>query len=102
MTAKKTRSLYWCIYLNKVSQYSFELMQSTQMMMSTGSHSAVPGASPNASSNIFGLCLKWSIDLDATSLDVESSTVTIDDAYTTWHSMDSVWWKCTPLQDDSE
>ena len=101
MTAKKTRSLYWCIYSNKVSQYSFELMQSTQMM-SPGSHSAVPGASPNASSNILGLCLKWSIDLDATSLDVESSTVTIDDAYTTWHSMDSVWWKCTPLQDDSE
>ena len=55
-------------------------MQSTQMM-SPGSHPAVPGASPNASSHILGLCPKWSIDLDAASLDVESSTVTIDDAY---------------------
>ena len=38
-------------------------MQSTQMM-SPGSHPAVPGASPNASSHIPGLCLKRSIDLD--------------------------------------
>ena len=101
MTAKKTRSLYWCIYSNKVSQYSFELMQSTQMM-SPGSHPAVPGASPNASSHIPGLCPKRSIDLDTASLEVESSSVTIDDAYATWHSMDSVGRKCTPLQNDSE
>mgnify|MGYP006873566107 CR=1 FL=1 len=101
MTAKKTRSSYWRIYSNKVRQYSLELMQPTQMM-SPGSHPAVPGASPNASSHIPGLCTKRSIDLDTASLEVESSSVTIDDAYATWHAMDSVGRKCTPLQNDSE
>ena len=99
MAAKKTRILYWCIYSNKVIQYSFELMQSTQMM-SPGSHPAVPGASPNAPSHILGLSLKRSIDLDTASLEVESSSVTIDDAYATWNSMDSVGRKCGPIQND--
>ena len=74
-------------------------MQSTQMM-SPGSHPAVPGASPNASSHIPGLCPKRSIDLDTASLEVESSSVTIDDTYATWNSMDSVGRKGGPTQND--
>ena len=101
MTAKKTRVLYWCIYSNKVIQYSFELTKSTQMM-SPGSHPSVPGASPNASSDIPVLSLKWGIDLDTASLEVESSSVTIDDAYAAWGPIDSIWRKCTPVQNNPE
>ena len=44
----------------------------------------------------FNLFAIWSVDLDAASLEVESPSVAIDDAYLTWNSMDSVGRKCTP------
>ena len=83
---------------------SFELMQSASTMSPCNViiRPEVSSTSSDASSHVMGLFPKRSIDLDTASLNVESSSVTIDDAYATWHSMDSVGRKCTPLQNDSE
>ena len=99
MTAKKTRSLYWCIYLNKVSQYSFELMQSASTMspFNVIIRPEVSSTSSDASSHVMGLFPKRSIDLDTASLEVESSSVAIDYTYSTWNIVDSVGRKSGPI-----
>ena len=79
---------------------SFELVQpaSTMSPFKVIIRPDVPSTSSDASSYIMGLCPKRSIDLDTASLEVESSSVTIDDAYATWNSMDSAGRKCGPIQ----
>ena len=60
----------------------------------------VSSTSSDASSHIMELFLERSTDLDTASLEVESSSVAIDDTYATWNSMDSVWRKGGPTQND--
>ena len=60
----------------------------------------VSSTSSDASSHVMGLFPKRSIDLDTASLEVESSSVAIDDTYATWNSMDSVGRKGGPTQND--
>ena len=44
---------------------------------------------------------KWRIELDATSLEVKPPSIAVHYAYSTWESMDSVWKKFSPRQNDS-
>ena len=81
-------------------QYRFELMQSTQMM-SPWSIPAVSSVSPYTSSYIMSLFTKWGIDLYAAPLEVKPSSIAIHYAHSTWKSMDSVWRKFSPRQNDS-
>ena len=83
---------------------SCELMQpaSTMSPCNVIIRPEVSSTSSDASSHVMGLFLKRSIDLDTASLEVESSSVAIDDTYATWNSMDSVGRKCAPIQNDSE
>jgi len=75
---------------------SFELVQpaSTMSPFKVIIRPEVPSTSSDASSYIMGLCPKRSIDLDTASLEVKSSSVAIDDTYSTWNPMDGVGRKC--------
>ena len=81
---------------------SFELMQpaSTMSPCNVIIRPEVSSTSSDASSHVMGLFPKRSIDLDTASLEVESSSVAMDDTYATWNSMDSVGRKCGPIQND--
>ena len=70
-------------------------------MMSPWSIPAVSSVSPYTSSYIMSLFTKWGIDLYAAPLEVKPSSIAIHYADSTWKSMDSVWRKFSPRQNDS-
>ena len=77
-----------------------KLMQSTQMMSPWGIP-AMSSVSSYTASYVMSLFTKWSIDLYAASLEVKPPSIAIHYAYSTWESMDSVWRKFSPRQNDS-
>ena len=70
-------------------------------MMSPWSIPAVSRVSPYTSPYIMILLTKWSIDLYAAPLEMKPSSIAIHYAHSTWKSMDSVWRKFSPRQNDS-
>ena len=75
-------------------------MQSTLMMNPWGIP-AMSSVSSYTASYVMRVRTKWRIDLDATSLEVKPPSIAVHYAYSTWESMDSVWRKFSPRQNDS-
>ena len=57
--------------------------------------------SPYTASYVMSLFTKWGVDLYAAPLEVKPSSIAIHYADSTWKSMDSVWRKFSPRQNDS-
>ena len=70
-------------------------------MMSPWGIPAMSSVSSYTASYVMSLFTKWSIDLYATSLEVKPPSIAVHYAYSTWESMDSVWRKFSPRQNDS-
>ena len=78
---------------------SFELVQSTSTMspFKVIIRPEVPSTSADASSYIIRFCPKRSTDLNTATLEVKSSSVAIDDTYSTWNPMNRVGRKCRQI-----
>ena len=70
-------------------------------MMSPLSIPAVSSVSPYTSSYVMSLFTKWGVDLYAAPLEVNPLSIAIHYADSTWKSIDSVWRKFSPRQNDS-
>ena len=70
-------------------------------MMSPWGIPAMSSVSSYTASYVMSVLTKWSIDLYATSLEVTPPSIAAHYAYSTWESMDSVWRKFSPRQNDS-
>ena len=99
MPEEDSKSLLVRLLKHGDARCSFKLMQpaSTMSPCNVIIRPEVPSTSSDASSHIMGLFPKRSIGLDTASLELESSSVAIDDTYSTWNSMDSVGRKCRPI-----
>ena len=70
-------------------------------MMSPWGIPAMSSVSSYTASYVMRVLTEWSIDLYAASLEVKPPSIAVHYAYSTWESMDSVWRKFSPRQNDS-
>ena len=88
--------------MKEIIQYSFELMQLAPTLSPCNViiRPAISSTPSYTASHVMWLFPKRSMDLDAASLDVESSSIAIDDTNGAWSPIDSVWRKRTPVDNN--